>query len=170
MATVTILDNPYATLWFHPEKGIVHHQIKQFISGQAFRELLLTGTDILTKHKATKWLSDDRSNAVLRPEDVEWSHEHWFPQTALAGWKFWAIVRPDKVDAVKDAFVGLGHHGLTVTEVKGHGIQKGVTQQWRGQDGSAMSGTPGSGSTGRTRSRSVWAPMGTVGLRRWATW
>ena len=97
MATVTILDNPYATLWFHPEKGIVHHQIKQFISGQSFRDLLMTGTDVLTKHKATKWLSDDRSNSVLRPEDVEWSHQHWFPQTALAGWKFWAIVRPDKM-------------------------------------------------------------------------
>jgi nitrogen regulatory protein P-II 1 len=45
-----------------------------------------------------------------------------------------AIVRPDKVDAVKEAFVGLGHNGLTVTEVKGHGIQKGVTQQWRGEE------------------------------------
>jgi hypothetical protein len=116
MATVTILDNPYATLWFHQEKGIVHHEIKQFISGQAFRELLLTGTDILTKHKATKWLSDDRSNAVLRPEDVEWSHQHWFPQTALAGWKFWAIVRPDKMVGqvtMKNLATTYGKYGIT---------------------------------------------------------
>lgn len=44
-----------------------------------------------------------------------------------------AILRPEKVDAVKAALVSLGHHGLTVCEVKGHGIQKGITQQWRGE-------------------------------------
>jgi len=48
--------------------------------------------------------------------------------------KIEAVVRPEKLGAVKDALVALGHAGLTVTEVKGHGIQKGVTQQWRGQE------------------------------------
>lgn len=45
-----------------------------------------------------------------------------------------AIVRPDKIEDVKHGLVALGHAGLTVTEVKGHGVQKGVTQQWRGHD------------------------------------
>lgn len=45
-----------------------------------------------------------------------------------------AIVRPEKLEAVKEALTGLGHAGLTVTEVKGHGIQKGITQHWRGQE------------------------------------
>lgn len=45
-----------------------------------------------------------------------------------------AIFRPEKLGGVKDALVALGHAGLTVFEVKGHGIQKGVTQQWRGQE------------------------------------
>jgi nitrogen regulatory protein P-II 1 len=45
-----------------------------------------------------------------------------------------AIIRPDKVEAVKEALVSIGHAGLTVSEVKGHGIQKGITQQWRGQE------------------------------------
>ena len=45
-----------------------------------------------------------------------------------------AIVRPESLNGIKDALVGLGHAGLTVTEVKGHGIQKGITQQWRGQE------------------------------------
>lgn len=45
-----------------------------------------------------------------------------------------SIVRPEKLEAVKDALVSLGHAGLTVYEVKGHGIQKGITQQWRGQE------------------------------------
>ncbi|MHB9004493.1 MAG: P-II family nitrogen regulator [Coriobacteriia bacterium] len=45
-----------------------------------------------------------------------------------------AIIRPEKLEAVKEALVALGHAGLTVSEVKGHGIQKGITQQWRGQE------------------------------------
>jgi len=45
-----------------------------------------------------------------------------------------AVVRPESLDAVKDALISLGHAGLTVTEVKGHGIQKGLTQQWRGEE------------------------------------
>jgi nitrogen regulatory protein P-II 1 len=45
-----------------------------------------------------------------------------------------AIFRPEKLESVKDALVTLGHAGLTVFEVKGHGIQKGITQQWRGQE------------------------------------
>jgi nitrogen regulatory protein PII len=45
-----------------------------------------------------------------------------------------AIVRPDKVEDVKAALLELGHHGVTVTEVKGHGIQDGVAQQWRGEE------------------------------------
>lgn len=45
-----------------------------------------------------------------------------------------AIIRPDKLVDVKEALYGLGHAGLTVTEVKGQGIQRGLTQQWRGHD------------------------------------
>jgi len=45
-----------------------------------------------------------------------------------------AIIRPEQLEDVKEALTSLGHAGLTVTEVKGHGIQKGVTQHWRGQE------------------------------------
>jgi nitrogen regulatory protein P-II 1 len=45
-----------------------------------------------------------------------------------------AIIRPERLEDVKASLVGLGHAGLTVAEVKGHGIQKGITQQWRGQE------------------------------------
>ncbi|MBA4369990.1 MAG: transcriptional regulator [Coriobacteriaceae bacterium] len=45
-----------------------------------------------------------------------------------------AIIRPEKLGDVKAALTSMGHAGLTVSEVKGHGIQKGVTQQWRGQE------------------------------------
>ncbi len=45
-----------------------------------------------------------------------------------------AIVRPDKVDAVKEALAAEGIAGMTVTEVRGHGKQKGHTAIYRGQE------------------------------------
>jgi nitrogen regulatory protein P-II 2 len=45
-----------------------------------------------------------------------------------------AIVRPDKIDAVKDALGSVGVTGMTVTEVRGHGKQKGHTAIYRGQE------------------------------------
>ncbi len=47
--------------------------------------------------------------------------------------KIEAIVRPERVEDVRKALTKAGYPGLTVTEVEGHGKQKGVTQQWRGE-------------------------------------
>ncbi len=46
--------------------------------------------------------------------------------------KIEAIIRPERVSAVKEALEKLGYPGMTLTQVKGHGKQKGVIQQWRG--------------------------------------
>jgi nitrogen regulatory protein PII len=45
-----------------------------------------------------------------------------------------SIIRPDKVDVVKDALGKLSISGMTVTEVRGHGKQKGHTAIYRGQE------------------------------------
>ena len=45
-----------------------------------------------------------------------------------------AIVRPNKVDDVKEALGVVGLPGMTVTEVRGHGKQKGHTAIYRGQE------------------------------------
>jgi len=45
-----------------------------------------------------------------------------------------SIVRPNKVDEIKDALGKLGLSGMTVTEVRGHGKQKGHTAIYRGQE------------------------------------
>ena len=45
-----------------------------------------------------------------------------------------AVVRPNKVDEVKDALSKLNVSGMTVTEVRGHGKQKGHTAIYRGQE------------------------------------
>jgi nitrogen regulatory protein PII len=45
-----------------------------------------------------------------------------------------AIVRPNKIDEVKDALEKIGIAGMTVTEVRGHGQQKGHTAIYRGKE------------------------------------
>ncbi len=45
-----------------------------------------------------------------------------------------SIVRPNKVDDVRDALVKLSISGMTVTEVRGHGKQKGHTAIYRGKE------------------------------------
>lgn len=45
-----------------------------------------------------------------------------------------AIVRPNKVDDIKDALGKLSISGMTVTEVRGHGRQKGHTAIYRGKE------------------------------------
>lgn len=43
-----------------------------------------------------------------------------------------AIIRPEKLALVRRALEEIGYNGLTITEVKGHGTQRGITQTWRG--------------------------------------
>jgi nitrogen regulatory protein PII len=45
-----------------------------------------------------------------------------------------AFIRPNKVEEVKDAVGRVGVSGITVTEVRGHGKQKGHTAIYRGQE------------------------------------
>lgn len=48
--------------------------------------------------------------------------------------KIEAIIQPHKLDEVKDALKALGIDGLTVTEVRGHGRQKGHKEVYRGME------------------------------------
>ena len=45
-----------------------------------------------------------------------------------------AIIKPFKLEEVRDALTSIGIHGLTVTEVKGYGRQKGHTEIYRGAE------------------------------------
>lgn len=48
--------------------------------------------------------------------------------------KIEAIIKPFKLDEVKDALNGIGIKGMTVSEVKGYGRQKGHTEIYRGAE------------------------------------
>src|SRR5579862_6103439 len=48
--------------------------------------------------------------------------------------KIEAIVRPNKFEAVKGALIKMGVEGMTVSEVRGHGRQKGHTEVYKGRE------------------------------------
>ena len=48
--------------------------------------------------------------------------------------KMEAIIRPERLEPVMEELRALGYPGVTITEVKGHGKQKGVTHMWRGAE------------------------------------
>ncbi len=47
--------------------------------------------------------------------------------------KIETYIRPDKFPDVQMALDNLGSPGMTVTEIRGHGMQKGVTHQWKSE-------------------------------------
>lgn len=49
-------------------------------------------------------------------------------------YKIEAVIQPSKLDAVKDALVEMGISGMTITDVRGHGRQKGHTEIYRGRE------------------------------------
>ena len=48
--------------------------------------------------------------------------------------KIEAIIQPFKIDEVKDALARIGIEGMTISEVRGHGRQKGHSEVYRGQE------------------------------------
>ena len=48
--------------------------------------------------------------------------------------KIEAVIQPFKLEEVKEALKGIGVDGMTITEVRGHGRQKGHKEVYRGQE------------------------------------
>ena len=48
--------------------------------------------------------------------------------------KIEAVIQPTRLDAVKDALIELGIEGMTISDVRGHGRQKGHTENYRGRE------------------------------------
>jgi nitrogen regulatory protein P-II 1 len=47
--------------------------------------------------------------------------------------KIEVIIRPEKLESVRCALEKVGYSGLMISEIEGHGRQKGIVQQWRGE-------------------------------------
>jgi nitrogen regulatory protein P-II 2 len=71
------------------------------------------------------------------PEFTKGSSQAVLPQTKRMGNQMkivMAIIKPFKLDEVREALTGIGIQGLTVSEVKGYGRQKGHTEIYRGTE------------------------------------
>jgi hypothetical protein len=114
---IVISDSIYATMVYYSDKGIIHHTFHQHMEGEPFRAFLNAGTDAMKQHGATKWLSDDRKNTLVTPEDFKWANEDWVARTLKAGWKYWAIIVPNEVEgriSMKGAIDSFFEMGLRI--------------------------------------------------------
>lgn len=68
---------------------------------------------------------------ILILESRLWAEE---PMEEIVMKKIEAIIRPERLGVVRKALEEMGYPGMTISEVKGHGKQKGLPQQWRGQE------------------------------------
>jgi hypothetical protein len=91
-----VFDNECITTWYYHQKKIVHHEFHKFAHGKTLQDGLSKGAAILEKNKAQKWLSDDRKISVIGIDDTKWTATVWRPRVIKAGWKYWALVLPEK--------------------------------------------------------------------------
>jgi hypothetical protein len=94
MDSITLMQNEYVSLWYHPDDKIVHHRYEKYADSESHRAMLLRGLECLERNQATKWLSDDRNHVVVREEDAVWGAKVWTPRAIRAGFRYWAIVLP----------------------------------------------------------------------------
>ena len=112
-----IRQDEYATLWYHPGPKVIHHKIHRFVPAGIFQEILTAGAVILEQDRASKWLSDDSANTVVRSADLDWARSTWGPRVVKAGLKYWGIVPPRQTIAQMqtDQIVSEGRSlGLTI--------------------------------------------------------
>jgi hypothetical protein len=92
-----LIDTPSHRLIYRKDTKIVHHELRRFVHGESFRAMLERGVEAMEQRRAIRWLSDDRGNAPVKPDDSEWCKTIWFPRALAAGWKHWAVVMPEGV-------------------------------------------------------------------------
>lgn len=97
MPEIMILDTENVTMRYYPDSKILHHEMHRFFYDQEFRDVMNRGVEVFRQYGAKKWLSDDRKVSAWSPDDLEWGDTDWFPRVAQLGWKYWAIVMPEKI-------------------------------------------------------------------------
>lgn len=97
MPAITIVDNENISIWYYPESKILHHRVHRFFFGKEWRDAFNKGAEAFIQYHADKYLSDDREITTLTKEDQEWGEKDWSPRLVKAGWRYWAIVMPEKI-------------------------------------------------------------------------
>lgn len=90
-------DEPFLTLSWEVDGGIVCAQWKNEVTSEPMRQGLERGLELVREKRATRWLVDSRSLGSIEPADVKWVNEHWMPRAVDAGLHFMAFVMAKKV-------------------------------------------------------------------------
>lgn len=110
------------SVWYHPKRGVIQHQVSGYCYGAPYRAALEAGAAALRQFHAPSWLSDDRHGGALSPADEEWCRTVWAPKLIESGWKYWAVVRPQSavgrlnVSRLLSAYRSLGVRAETFAE------------------------------------------------------
>lgn len=92
-----ILETAGMTLWYHPERKIIHHEMHRYPGASTLETVLNRGLELFVVRKATKWLSDDRKGGALPKSHHEWGERVWGPKAAAMGWRHWALLPPTEL-------------------------------------------------------------------------
>lgn len=122
-----IHDNEFISVYYYPDKKIIHHEFHKRASGEPLQKAFTAGAELMERTRCQKWLSDDRKNSLYAEEDRNWSAKNFRPRIIGAGMKFWAILLPEKA---------IGQ--LNMKAVVADYAEKGVTIQIFDDDEEAM--------------------------------
>jgi hypothetical protein len=94
-----ILDNGKVRILFYDEYKILHFKFTGLTHGQELIESMKKGMEVFIENKATKWLSDKGETPVFNKSDLDWNDTVFKPTMLKAGWKYWAVVEPEKASS-----------------------------------------------------------------------
>ena len=89
-----VIETPRMSLYYHPVENIIHHEMHAYPGIEILEQILMGGLELMKKHLASKWLSDDRQGGALPKSHHEWGDRVWAPQAVQAGWRYWALLPP----------------------------------------------------------------------------
>jgi len=95
---IILASEEFITVKYLPERGIIYHTIHKPMTGKPLHNILDKAAEFLKEQGVRKWLSDDRKNGPIPPEDALWGRD-WNQRMIKAGWKYWAIVVPAEIHA-----------------------------------------------------------------------
>ncbi|MBN2040357.1 MAG: hypothetical protein JW864_09965 [Spirochaetes bacterium] len=94
-----ILDDGKIRIWYYDEFKILYFKFTGLTYGQELIEGMSKGMEVFKENKATKWLSDKGETPTMNKNDLEWNENVFKWEMIKAGWKYWAIVEPDKTSS-----------------------------------------------------------------------
>lgn len=99
MSLINVVKNQFVTLQYLPEQKMLYHIVHRPVDEAIFKNTLNTGVEMLGKNEIRKWLSDDRKNGPFSQAFSEWAINDWIPHAIEAGWRYWANVVPEDMEA-----------------------------------------------------------------------